>query len=113
METCQSLHLNQLSTNQSSASKYWTHARKCYRDPCRLSFPQRACSQATPRVDINYTQTLCTLHLKLLTLHVCVQPAVRLHDVCVKSDNTKFVCSQSTYTNLHNYIDVNYDISRF
>jgi hypothetical protein len=46
MEACQSLHLNQLSTNQSSASKYWMHARKCYRDPCRLSFTQRACSQA-------------------------------------------------------------------
>ena len=46
MEACQSLHLNQLSTNQSSASKDWTHARKCYRDPCRLSFIQRACSQA-------------------------------------------------------------------
>jgi hypothetical protein len=47
MEACQSFHLNQLSTNQSSASKYWTHARKYYRDPCRLSFTQRACSQAT------------------------------------------------------------------
>ena len=47
MEACQSLHLNQLSTNdQSSASKYWTHARKYYKDPCRLSFTQRACSQA-------------------------------------------------------------------
>jgi hypothetical protein len=47
MEACQSLHLNQLSTNQSSASKYWTHARKYHRDPCRLSFTQRACSQAS------------------------------------------------------------------
>ena len=46
MEACQSLHLSQLSTNQSSASKYWTHARKYYKDPCRLSFTQRACSQA-------------------------------------------------------------------
>ena len=42
MEACQSLNLNQLSTNQISASKYRTHARKRnYRDPCRLSFRQR------------------------------------------------------------------------
>ena len=27
-----------------------THARKHHRDPCRLSFTQRACSQATNRV---------------------------------------------------------------
>ena len=57
MEACQSLNLNQLSTNQISASKYRTHARKRnYRDPCRLSFPQRACSQA--RYPFNYLTTV-------------------------------------------------------
>ena len=55
MEACQSLHLNQLLTNQSSASKYWTHARKYNRDPCRLSFTQRACSQARVLAAMRHT----------------------------------------------------------
>jgi hypothetical protein len=35
-----------------------THARKYHRDPCRLSFAQRACSQASTQVNMMFVMLL-------------------------------------------------------
>ena len=52
-----------------------TDARKCYRDPCRLSFPQRACSQAKPGLThpaISQLKSCLNQWVKYVTLILCL-----------------------------------------